>query len=120
MHTVWMSHLPVQEWGIGAGEAVMIGDSPKDDVSDPIHLHPGFGGAGAAASPWDGSVQCTILCAVQIVCGNRAGAATILIDELDEHPQLSGEQKPTHRARSMHEVAELLRQDFDLQAPQQR
>ena len=53
---------------------------------------------------------------MQIVCGNRAGAATILIDELGEHPKLSGEETPTHVARSMHEVAELLRQHFNLAA----
>ena len=51
---------------------------------------------------------------VQIVCGNRAGAATILLDELDEHKELSGEEVPSFRARSMHEVAELLKHKFDL------
>lgn len=63
-----------------------------------------------SAAPWS---------AVQIVCGNRAGAATILIDELGEHPELSGEQKPMYTAKSMHEVAELLRHKFDLVAPEQ-
>lgn len=55
---------------------------------------------------------------MQIVCGNRAGAATILLDELDEHEELSGEEEPSFRARSMHEVAELLKHKFDLRPRQ--
>lgn len=55
---------------------------------------------------------------MQIVCGNRAGAATILLDELDEHRELSGEEVPSSRARSMHEVAELLKHKFNLRPKQ--
>lgn len=54
---------------------------------------------------------------MQVVCGNRAGAATILIDEGGrsvEEIGLTGEQVPTFVARSLHDVAVLLREKFEL------
>lgn len=59
----------------------------------------------------------TLRC-MQMVCGNQAGAATILLDELEENRELSGEEAPLFRARSMHEVAELLREKFDIRPRQ--
>ena len=63
-------------------EAVMIGDSAKDDV----------------------------------VCGNRAGSATILLDTEGEYKNMSvdRESQPHYVARSMHEIAEILQADFVL------
>ncbi len=54
---------------------------------------------------------------VQVVCGNRAGAATILLDEEGrslEEIGLLGEQVPTFVARSLHDVAVLLKEKFEL------
>ena len=63
-------------------EAVMIGDSLKDDV----------------------------------VCGNRAGSATILLDTegVYEDSSADRELQPHYVARSMHDIAEILRADFVL------
>jgi phosphoglycolate phosphatase-like HAD superfamily hydrolase len=63
-------------WGIHPETAVMIGDSPKDDI----------------------------------VCGNRAGAHTILMDfhrewRIEELPE---EHRPTFHVSSMHEVMDVL------------
>ncbi|KAK9909655.1 hypothetical protein WJX75_005659 [Coccomyxa subellipsoidea] len=70
-------------WNISPTDAVVIGDSAKDDI----------------------------------VCGNRAGAATILLDEKGRSVEaigLSGEQMPTFVAKSLHEVAVLLKEKFEL------
>lgn len=51
-----------------------------------------------------------------VVCGNRAAASTILLDidgTAEEHT-MEGELKPTYVARSMHEVANILRTNFTL------
>ncbi|CAL8467856.1 g7394 [Coccomyxa elongata] len=77
-----------REWGISPTDAVVIGDSAKDDV----------------------------------VCGNRAGAATILLHETGRSAEeigLSGEEVPTFIARSLHEVAVLLKEKFDLRPNRQ-
>ena len=65
-----------QHWGIEPHAAVMVGDSPKDDI----------------------------------VCGNRAGAKTILIDFERQHSieQLPDDQRPTFHVTSMHEVLDVL------------
>lgn len=58
-----------------------------------------------------------IFVVAQIVCGNRAGAATILLDEEGRSVEaigLSGEQMPTFVAKSLHEVAVLLKEKFEL------
>ena len=59
----------------------------------------------------------SVFVVAQIVCGNRAGAATILLDEEGRSVEdigLSGEQVPTFVAKSLHEVAVLLREKFEL------
>ena len=53
-----------------------------------------------------------------VVSGNRAAASTILLD-MDgtaEHRVMDGELKPTFIAKSMHDVAEILRTHFVLRA----
>ena len=57
---------------------------------------------------------------VQVVSGNRAGAATILIDALGEYndaQDLEGELQPTVRVKSLEECTEVLRTQFDLVRP---
>ena len=74
-----------KQWGIPSAHAVMVGDSPKDDI----------------------------------VCGNRAGAQTILIDFERKFAvgQLPAEQQPTFHVTSMQEVADILQQKCDLIPP---
>ena len=81
-------HHIADHWGVPASELVMIGDSAKDDI----------------------------------VCGNRAGAATILLDtegqyEGLEDAALGGERRPKFFARSLEEVAAVLLEQVELQAP---
>lgn len=75
-------------WNVDPGEAMFVGDSPKDDV----------------------------------VCGNRAGCWTVLLDEQGEWPQgaLSGEMVPDFTIRCMDELIPLLNRSFDLCPPLQR
>ena len=57
---------------------------------------------------------------LQIVCGNRAGALTILLDEHHRWPAadaLAGEERPHYLARSLHEVKEVLQQEVRLIPP---
>jgi HAD superfamily hydrolase (TIGR01549 family) len=49
-----------------------------------------------------------------IVCGNRAGALTCLLDEAERYHELPEEQQPTHRIHSLLELNSLL-QSYDLQ-----
>jgi len=74
-------------WGIPASEAMMVGDSVKDDI----------------------------------VCGNRAGAVTCLIDFEGKQgyslEQLEGERRPTFIVRSLTELSQLLQDRFELAAP---
>ena len=53
-----------------------------------------------------------------VVCGNRAAASTILLDVegTAEPDMMDGELKPTFIAHSMHDVAQILRTHFVLQA----
>ncbi len=54
---------------------------------------------------------------LQIVCGNRAGALTILLDEHHRWPAadaLQGEERPHFIARSLHEVKEVLQHEVRL------
>lgn len=58
---------------------------------------------------------------VQIVCGNRAGALTILLDEARQWggvEELPGEERPTFIARSLHEVKQVLEQQLQLVPPE--
>lgn len=57
-----------------------------------------------------------------VVCANRAGSASILLDthgqwEGMDDAALAGEMRPTFLARSMTEVAELLQLEFVLEVP---
>lgn len=62
-----------------------------------------------------------VLCPpLQVVCGNRAGTWTVLLDQQgqyqkDEH--LQGEMKPSFIVSSMQELVPLLEEHFDLQPP---
>ncbi len=51
-----------------------------------------------------------------VVCGNRAGSATILLDTEGDYKNMSvdKESQPQYIARSMHEIAEILQADFVL------
>ena len=71
-----------EQWGISPQNAVMVGDSAKDDI----------------------------------VCGNRAGATTVLLDfeRKIDRASLPAEQQPTFHVHSMHEVAEVLQSQCDL------
>lgn len=71
-----------EQWGIAPENAVMVGDSAKDDI----------------------------------VCGNRAGATTVLLDfeRKVDGTALPDEQRPTFHVHSMHEVAEVLQSRCDL------
>jgi hypothetical protein len=54
------------------------------------------------------------------VCGNRAGAVTILLDEQQRwrNPaELPGEQRPHFVARSLREVQQVLQQELVLVPP---
>jgi hypothetical protein len=57
---------------------------------------------------------------MQVVCGNRAGASTILLDydgKAEEHSSAmvaDEELQPDFIARSMHEVAQILQMHFVL------
>lgn len=56
----------------------------------------------------------------QIVCGNRAGALTILLDEhrrWDSAEALQGEERPHFLARSLAEVQAVLEQQVQLLPP---
>lgn len=56
-----------------------------------------------------------VACWRQVVCANRAGAASILIDETGESSKkLEGEQVPTHVVRSLHDALEVLQHKFQL------
>lgn len=50
-----------------------------------------------------------------IVCGNRAGAVTCLLDQEDQYHDLPHEQIPTHRIRTLSELTSLLQNSYDLQ-----
>jgi FMN phosphatase YigB (HAD superfamily) len=54
-----------------------------------------------------------------IVCGNRAGARTALLDVEGRYANAppQGEEAPTHAVRSMGELAELLRREYQLLPP---
>jgi hypothetical protein len=57
---------------------------------------------------------------LQIVCGNRAGALTILLDEQQrwEAPeQLQGEERPHFIARTLREVQDILQKAVELVPP---
>lgn len=57
---------------------------------------------------------------LQIVCGNRAGALTILLDEhhrWDSAEALQGEERPHFLARSLPEVQAVLQQRVQLLPP---
>ncbi|KAG1654128.1 hypothetical protein FOA52_012180 [Chlamydomonas sp. UWO 241] len=73
-------------WGVAPGEAVMIGDSVKDDI----------------------------------VCGNRAGAVTILLDYDGKNgysaDQFEGEMRPTHVVTGLSQVEGILRGMYELRA----
>jgi hypothetical protein len=55
----------------------------------------------------------------QVVCGNRAGTWTVLLDQQGHHhdEQLQGEMKPSFIISAMHELIPLLEEHFDLQPP---
>lgn len=56
-----------------------------------------------------------------VVCGNRAGAVTILLDtegRYNDPASLEGECKPTVVAKSLAEVHELLQNAFEFLPPQ--
>ena len=53
-----------------------------------------------------------------IVCGNRAGAITVLLDtdqRYEDDAQLSGECKPTFKVTSLEQLQQLLEEQCDLQ-----
>jgi hypothetical protein len=53
---------------------------------------------------------------VQVVCGNRAGAATVLLDFYGHHAsvdELQGEERPDFLVKSLHQVTELLAELLD-------
>jgi hypothetical protein len=57
---------------------------------------------------------------LQIVCGNRAGALTILLDEKSQWgspEELQGEERPHFIARSLHEVQQVLAERLELLPP---
>ncbi|KAF5834840.1 HAD-like domain-containing protein [Dunaliella salina] len=74
-------------WGASPSEVIMVGDSAKDDI----------------------------------VCGNRAGALTVLLDYNGMHnyeeQDLQGELRPTFLVRSLPELQDLLRKEFQLVPP---
>ena len=56
-----------------------------------------------------------------MVCGNRAGTWTVLLDQQGQYQkdeQLQGEMKPSFVIASMQELVPLLEEHFDLQPPQ--
>lgn len=53
---------------------------------------------------------------MQVVCGNRAGAATVLLDFYGHHAsvdELQGEERPDFLVKSLHQVTELLAELLD-------
>ena len=55
-----------------------------------------------------------------MVCGNRAGTWTVLLDQQGQYQkdeQLQGELKPSFVIASMQELVPLLEEHFDLQPP---
>lgn len=55
-----------------------------------------------------------------IVCGNRAGAMTILLDTEGKYgniEELQGEMKPDYVATSLHEASVILHDHVDLVSP---
>lgn len=56
---------------------------------------------------------------MQIVCGNRAGTWTVLLDEDNRflEADLQGEMKPTFVIQRMSELVQLLRENFELRPP---
>ncbi len=56
---------------------------------------------------------------LQIVCGNRAGTWTVLLDENARFSEadLQGEMRPHFVVRRMSDVIGLLQESFDLQPP---
>ena len=58
----------------------------------------------------------------QVVAGNRAGMATILLDTTGAYvdkDSLQGEMKPTHTVSSLAEISELLQCEYCLQDARQ-
>ena len=54
----------------------------------------------------------------QVVCGNRAGALTILLDHTHGPPEvLEGEMRPTHVVRSLPELTSLIQREYRLLPP---
>ena len=54
------------------------------------------------------------------MCGNRAGALTILLDERgawNHASELQGEERPTFLVRSLQEVQRVLETELELQPP---
>eukprot|EP00798_Chlamydomonas_sp_ICE-L_P014334 gene14334-20324_t len=76
-----------ESWGVPASEAIMCGDSVKDDI----------------------------------VCGNRAGSVTILLDQEGREgykmEQFEGEMKPTHIVTSLHQIIQLLQDHYQMLPP---
>jgi hypothetical protein len=56
---------------------------------------------------------------LQVVCGNRAGTWTVLLDQQGQYQkeQLQGEMEPSFVISSMQELVPLLEKHFDLQPP---
>eukprot|EP01026_Neomeris_dumetosa_P073465 TRINITY_DN755_c0_g1_i3.p2 TRINITY_DN755_c0_g1~~TRINITY_DN755_c0_g1_i3.p2 ORF type:complete len:140 (+),score=8.86 TRINITY_DN755_c0_g1_i3:333-752(+) len=52
-----------------------------------------------------------------IVCGNRAGALTILLDSSKQHTEanLEGELKPTFKVSSLEQIQEIFTREFQFQ-----
>lgn len=57
--------------------------------------------------------------AAQVVCGNRAGCRTVLLDQEGRWAagELQGEQRPTHTIRSMADLKPLLQKHYELRPP---
>lgn len=62
---------------------------------------------------------CLCCCLLQVVCGNRAGAITILLDYNGKAghkaEDLHGEQRPTHVVQSLLDVVDLLQTHYQVQ-----
>ena len=107
-----------ERWGMPPQEMVMIGDSAKDDVScracracAACSCCIARSGQNAARRPSRPP---------QIVCGNRAGALTILLDEKSQWSspeELHGEERPHFIARSLQEVQQVLAEQLELLPP---
>ena len=101
-----------QHWNISPEQAIMIGDSARDDVS---HIAACF--AVALTRSWR---DMTLLGTLQVVAGNRAGMDTILLDTMQRYTDksdLEGETKPTHTVTSLAAIPEILESFYCLERP---